>query len=106
MTEVGVKKQPAVQEANGSLLPDLRDGAADELTAGCISGSNILIHVRFRPDGEIWQITQCPETLTPGEWFKKLCARVGDKFQTRSGGRGLFRLSAEQLDALRTAQVH
>jgi hypothetical protein len=70
------------------------------------SGSNILIHVRFRPDGEIWQITQCPETLTPGEWFKKLCARVGDKFQTRSGGRGLFRLSAEQLDALRTAQVH
>ncbi|QGM99672.1 hypothetical protein F7D14_12050 [Methylocystis parvus] len=70
-----------------------------------MGGGSVLIHVRFRPDGTVWEISACPPDVSKDAWFKKLCARASDRFQARAGGRGMFRLTAEQLDALK-AQSH
>jgi hypothetical protein len=71
-----------------------------------LAGNVVLIHVRFRPDGSVWEIAECPEGLSPEGWFKRLCARVGDKFQARTGGRGMFRISLDQFEALKAVQPH
>jgi len=71
-----------------------------------LTDSTILIHVRFRPDGIVWEITECPKELTKEEWFKRLCARAGGKFQARCGGRGMFRLSVEELEAMKATHAH
>lgn len=59
-----------------------------------------LIHVRFRPDGTVWEISSCPANSGKDAWFRKICERAGDRFEARAGGRGMFRLTAEQLAAL------
>jgi hypothetical protein len=71
-----------------------------------LEDATVLIHVRFRPDGQVWEIAECPAGLDKNEWFKRLCARAGDRFQTRCGARGLFRLSLAQLEALKAPHLH
>ncbi len=65
----------------------------------------ILLQVRFRPDGEVNEIAGCPQGMSKTEWFKRLCARAGDQFQPRAGGRGFFKVSAAQLEALQVVQA-
>jgi hypothetical protein len=100
-------EHPAARPAQS--LPG--DGPAEEQPNAFASGvalqdANVLIHVRFRPDGQVWEIAECPAGLDKEQWFKRLCARAGDKFQTRCGARGLFRLSLAQLEALKAPQLH
>jgi hypothetical protein len=66
----------------------------------------VMIHVRFHPDARVWQIAECPPSLNNDEWFEVLSSRVGDKYETRAGGRGFFRISRMELDALKTLKSH
>ncbi len=61
----------------------------------------LLLHVRFWPDTRVWEIAECPDHLDKEEWFKLLCARVGGNYRTRAGGRGFFRLTRTELEALK-----
>jgi hypothetical protein len=63
----------------------------------------VLIHVRFAPDGTVFEIGERPTALTAQQWFTKLSERAGDAFQSLSGGRGVFRLSNDEIAALKTA---
>jgi hypothetical protein len=66
----------------------------------------VMIHVRFHPDARVWQIAECPDSLSNEEWFEVLSSRVGDKYETRAGGRGFFRISRMELDALKSLKSH
>jgi hypothetical protein len=61
----------------------------------------VLLHMRSWPNAVIREIAECPSTLTKEEWFTQLCARFGDKYETRAGGRGFFRISAAELESLK-----
>lgn len=62
----------------------------------------VIIHSRFAPNGTIVEISERPPSLTPQEWFDFLSLKVGgDSYQALSGGRGVFRLSRGQVDALK-----
>ena len=64
-----------------------------------------LIHVRFAADGSVMEIQDRPPGLNPQEWFARLSGTAGTSYQSLSGGRGLFRLSPEEIAALKaTAQ--
>jgi len=39
--------------------------------------------------------------LTPQEWFNVLSEKAGNVYQTLSGGRGVFRLTAEELEVFK-----
>jgi hypothetical protein len=62
----------------------------------------VIIHARFAPNGTIVEISERPPALTPQEWFDFLSEKVGgETYQALSGGRGVFRLTREQVDALK-----
>ncbi len=65
----------------------------------------VMIHVRFSPDGTAVEISERPAMLTPQAWFDCLCDKAGDHYQPLSGGRGVFRLSRGEIDALKAAPV-
>jgi hypothetical protein len=65
----------------------------------------VILHVRFRNDAEIWEIAERPEGLTKQEWFQLLCARAGEKYETRIGGRGFFRLTRLELDSIKSLKA-
>jgi hypothetical protein len=81
---------PAVQPIEAS-----QPAAATEVADGFI------LHVRFRNDGAVWMIDEKPAHLTEQEWFDFLCRRIGDRYSPRMGGRGDFRMSRAQLEALK-----
>jgi len=70
------------------------------------STDSLIIYIRFWPDGRVWEIPECPPEMSKEEWFSHLCARVGDKYQTRAGGRGFFRLSRLELESLKVLNPH
>jgi hypothetical protein len=66
---------------------------------------NVVIHVRFAPNGSVTEIGERPEALAAQAWFDLLSNRAGGSYQGLSGGRALFRLPREALDALKLAAV-
>lgn len=63
----------------------------------------VLIHLRFAPDATVVEIGERPKALTPQQWFNVLSDKAGHAYQALSGGRGLFRLTADELGALKAA---
>jgi hypothetical protein len=45
------------------------------------------------------EISERPPALEPHAWFNRLSAAYVTKYQAFAGGRGLFRLTREQIDA-------
>jgi hypothetical protein len=68
--------------------------------------STTVIHVRFAPDGTVFEIGERPQALDAQQWFNKLSEVHGTSFQALSGGRGIFRLSPDSVEALKTGAAH
>jgi hypothetical protein len=67
-----------------------------------MSTAEVIIHARFAPNGTIVEIGERPAGLTPQEWFDFLATKVGETtYQALSGGRGIYRLTREQVEALK-----
>ena len=62
---------------------------------------NIMIHVRFNNDSTVSEIGERPSALTAQNWFNHLSRNTQNCYESLSGGRGVFRLSAEQLNVLK-----
>ena len=65
----------------------------------------IMVHVRFAPDGSVTEISERPPDATPQQWFNRLSETCKAHYQPLSGGRGVFRETRAQLDALKTAST-
>lgn len=63
-----------------------------------MSQPEVLIYVRFAPDGLVTDIGERPQAATAQGWFDYLSAQVGESFQPLSGGRGLFHVDRELID--------
>ncbi len=68
-----------------------------------MSSEEVLIHVRFSPDGEVTDIGERPAAAAPQSWFNQLSAQFGEAYQPLSGGRGLFRVARGEVDRLKTS---
>jgi hypothetical protein len=64
---------------------------------------NVVLHARFAPNGTVVEISERPASLSPQDWFNFLSAKAGDVYQTLAGGRGVFRLTRAELEALKQA---
>lgn len=65
--------------------------------------NQVMIHVRFAPNGTVTEIGERPPESDAQDWFNHLSTENGGSYQSFSGGRGLFRLSREQLEAAKAA---
>lgn len=66
---------------------------------------NVVVEVRFHPNGLVRMINQKPANMDPQDWFDFLC-KQGASYRPLSGGRGTFSIEAEKFDdicALRQA---
>ena len=70
-----------------------------------MSTTTTLIHVRFAPDGTVFEIGERPVSVPAQDWFTTLSQKAGTSFESLSGGRGVFRLPKEQVDALKAASL-
>lgn len=61
----------------------------------------VIIHARFAPNGTVVEISERPAGLTPQDWFNFLSEKARDVYRTLAGGRGVFRLSRTEVDALK-----
>jgi len=64
---------------------------------------NVVLHARFAPNGTVVEISERPQGVSPQDWFNFLSDKAGDVYQTLAGGRGVFRLTRAELDALKQA---
>ncbi|MEW6682492.1 MAG: hypothetical protein AB1451_06165 [Nitrospirota bacterium] len=64
-----------------------------------MDSNQIMIHVRFAPDGTVKEIGERPPGITAQEWFNHLSRNTQNCYQIFSGGRGIFRLTREQVEA-------
>ena len=63
--------------------------------------TEVMIHVRFAPNGTVVEIGERPPALSPQDWFNRLSDQAGTRYRTFAGGRGLFRLPRQEIDALK-----
>lgn len=70
-----------------------------------MESANVMIHVRFAPNGTVVEISERPPSLSPQDWFNCLSGKAGSVYQPLSGGRGVFRLSRSEVDAIRTGSA-
>lgn len=68
-----------------------------------MENDQIMIHVRFAPNGTVSSIGERPAALSEQDWFNLLASSTTDHYETLSGGRALFRLPRQQVDQLKSS---
>lgn len=64
-----------------------------------MSDPQVMIHVRFAPNGTVTEIGERPSAASAQDWFNHLSRSTVNCYESLSGGRGLFRVPPEQLQA-------
>lgn len=59
----------------------------------------VLVHVRYQPNGEILSIGETPEGLSAVRWLKHLFDTASPYYQTLAGGRGFFRIPRSNFES-------
>ncbi len=70
-----------------------------------MESQNVLIHLRFAPNGVVVEISERPTALSPQEWYNFLSEKAANVYQPLAGGRGVFRLTRTEVDALKAAST-
>jgi hypothetical protein len=66
----------------------------------------VVVHVRFAPNGDVVEIGERVQGKNPQDWFNFLSERFGgEHYLGLFGGRGVFRLTKEQLEQAKAAAV-
>jgi hypothetical protein len=60
----------------------------------------VLVHVRYQADGEIFSIGETPKGLSAGQWLKHLLDTASPYYRTLAGGRGFFRIPRSNFESL------
>jgi len=59
-----------------------------------------MIHVSFAPNGTVTNIGELPADANPQTWFIFLTREAGTAYEALANGRGVFRLTPENLTDL------
>ncbi len=62
--------------------------------------AEVLIHVRFQPNAEIFTIDGLPQGVSQKAWFETLYMTFPQYYRALANGRGFFRLPREAFEAL------
>jgi hypothetical protein len=70
-----------------------------------MESAKVVIHARFGPDGTVVEIGERPAGLEPQRWFNILSGKAAASYQALAGGRGVFRLTRAEVEAIQTETV-
>ncbi len=71
-----------------------------------MSEAQVMIHVRFAPNGTVTEIGEKPASLSAQDWFNRLSMEAAARYQSLAGGRGVFRAERSQVDAMKAASLN
>jgi hypothetical protein len=60
----------------------------------------VVVNVRFQPNGLVLHINNKPQDMGDQEWFDRLCRVASTNFMALSGGRGAFRIPGDQFQLI------
>ncbi|UGA42084.1 hypothetical protein HU230_0027585 [Bradyrhizobium quebecense] len=66
-----------------------------------MNSQQVIVHVRFAPNGRVVQISERPAKLTPNQWFDVLNARASSSYRPIARGRGVFRLTRTAIETFK-----
>lgn len=61
---------------------------------------DVIVNVRFFPDGTVNTIDNRPVDMSAQAWFHHLCRTAPNYFQALAGGRGHYRIPFESFQAI------
>ena len=61
---------------------------------------DVLVHVRYHPNGEIFSIGERPARLSAREWLTYLLDAASPHYQLFAGGRGFFRIPRPKFETM------
>ena len=67
---------------------------AQPIVAEASATDDVLIHVRFEPNADIFTIDRLPAGQSGKAWFDHLYANAAAYYRTFANGRGFFRIPA------------
>jgi len=70
------------------------------MSAVAQTSDDVLIHVRFQPNSEVWTIDGCPEGVSAKAWYERLLDGAASSYRALSNGRGFFRIPATTFAAI------
>ena len=68
-----------------------------------MESNQVMIHVRFSPNGTVTEISERPANADAQQWFDSLSRGTVNCYESLSGGRGIFRVPREQVDSLKVS---
>jgi len=68
-----------------------------------MENNQVMIHVRFSARGDVTEISERPAAAGAQQWFDCMSRGTVDCYESLSGGRGVFRVPREQVDALKAS---
>ena len=68
------------------------------------SRDQVVIEVRFHPNGRVNMINNRPANMEPQDWFDFLC-KNSVTYRPLSGGRGSFALSNDEFEEIRALRI-
>lgn len=78
----------------------VEEGVASAALAVVKAPANVLIHVRFQPNAEIFTIDGLPQGVSQKAWFERLYMTFSQHYRTLANGRGFFRIPRDAFEAL------
>jgi hypothetical protein len=92
---------------SGEVLSQVAQASAKQASTTSESDGtqgDIIIDVRFHPNGLVNSANHRPAKISPQDWFDLLCRAAPGTYQPLAGGRGSFRIRREEFD--RIVQEH
>ncbi len=75
--------------------------ATEGKSSNSAARGEVIIHVRFHPNGKVNTVNHRPDRVSPQDWFDLLCRRAApSSYQALAGGRGVFRIQSDVFDAI------
>jgi hypothetical protein len=108
-TEKCMSTQTSLENTAATVVPLFEPDAAAARPVPpplAVTSEAVLIHVRYYASAQIWEIAACPQDLTKEQWLERLMQMFGDRYQTRVGGRGFFKITRAELDAALSPHRH
>jgi hypothetical protein len=65
-----------------------------------VGRGEVIIHVRFHPNGRVNTVNHRPDQVSPQDWFDLLCRAAPSSYQALAGGRGVFRIQSDVFDGV------
>jgi hypothetical protein len=96
---------PAREKTDAASAAETSKTSAGPQYAAQGKRGEVVVNVRFQPNGLVNSINNKPEHLGNQDWFDRLCRTASPYFRALSGGRGVFSIPGDTFQMIWEANL-